>query len=235
MLSGSGHIYIFASRPLLKYYSRTLILYESRIIVHLWVTNHFMLRVALCCCTWRAVWQRASYIYTSYELSYCLSHESSYMYESRTSPNCMSHWSACGAVGQWYKIYVCVTNSRNIWPTNSHICTSHALSYMYETRTTSCCGHDVVQIQIVRRIVAQFGAPDTLSGSGYHRCIRVTNSHHVSVTNSHICMSHERYPVVGRPIWCRVAKTHRMPYLCWSFSAKEPYNWWLFCGQWPAI
>ena len=22
----------------------------------------------------------------------------------------------------------------------------------------------------------------------------------------------------------RVAKTHRMPYLYWSFSAKEPYN-----------
>jgi len=27
------------------------------------------------------------------------------------------------------------------------------------------------------------------------------------------------------------AKTHRMPYLCRSFSAKEPYNSWLFCGK----
>jgi len=25
-------------------------------------------------------------------------------------------------------------------------------------------------------------------------------------------------------VWYRVAKTHRMPYLCRSFSAKEPYN-----------
>ena len=32
----------------------------------------------------------------------------------------------------------------------------------------------------------------------------------------------------------RVAKTHRMPYLCRSFSAKELYNQWLFCGKWPA-
>jgi len=29
----------------------------------------------------------------------------------------------------------------------------------------------------------------------------------------------------------RVAKTHRMPYLHRSFSAKEPYNLWLFCGK----
>ena len=29
----------------------------------------------------------------------------------------------------------------------------------------------------------------------------------------------------------RVAKTHRMPYLYKSFSAKEPYNQWLFCGK----
>ena len=28
----------------------------------------------------------------------------------------------------------------------------------------------------------------------------------------------------------RAAKTHRMPYLYRSFSAKEPYNLWLFCG-----
>jgi len=27
----------------------------------------------------------------------------------------------------------------------------------------------------------------------------------------------------------RVAMTHRMPYLYGSFSAKETYNWWLFC------
>jgi len=33
----------------------------------------------------------------------------------------------------------------------------------------------------------------------------------------------------------RVAKMHRMPYLDTSFSAKEPYNWWLFCQKRPAI
>jgi len=33
---------------------------------------------------------------------------------------------------------------------------------------------------------------------------------------------------------CRVAKTHRMPYLYKSFSVKEPYNSCLFCGKWPA-
>jgi len=29
----------------------------------------------------------------------------------------------------------------------------------------------------------------------------------------------------------RVAKTHRVPYRYRSFSAKEPYIWWLFCGK----
>ena len=29
----------------------------------------------------------------------------------------------------------------------------------------------------------------------------------------------------------RAAKTHRMPHICRSFSAKEPYNEWLFCGK----
>ena len=31
----------------------------------------------------------------------------------------------------------------------------------------------------------------------------------------------------------RVAKTQRMPSLSRSFSAKEPCNWWLFCGKRP--
>jgi len=31
-----------------------------------------------------------------------------------------------------------------------------------------------------------------------------------------------------------VAKTHKMPYLQKSFSAKEPYNQWLFCENGPA-
>jgi len=34
--------------------------------------------------------------------------------------------------------------------------------------------------------------------------------------------------------WYRVAKTHRIPYLYRSFSAKEPYIQWLFCGKWSA-
>ena len=32
----------------------------------------------------------------------------------------------------------------------------------------------------------------------------------------------------------RAAKIRKMPYLYRSFSAKEPYNWWLFCRKWPA-
>ena len=32
----------------------------------------------------------------------------------------------------------------------------------------------------------------------------------------------------------RVAETHGIPYLYRSFSAKEPYNQWLFCGKWLA-
>jgi len=33
-------------------------------------------------------------------------------------------------------------------------------------------------------------------------------------------------------IYCyRAVKSDRMPYLHRSFSAKEPYNWWLFCGE----
>jgi len=37
-----------------------------------------------------------------------------------------------------------------------------------------------------------------------------------------------------RSRWYRVAKTHRMPYVCRSFSAKVPYNQWLFCEKWSA-
>ena len=29
-------------------------------------------------------------------------------------------------------------------------------------------------------------------------------------------------------------KTHEIPYLCRLLSAKEPCNWWLFCGKRPA-
>jgi len=32
----------------------------------------------------------------------------------------------------------------------------------------------------------------------------------------------------------RVAKTHTMPHLYWSFVVKDPYDWWLFCREWPA-
>ena len=32
----------------------------------------------------------------------------------------------------------------------------------------------------------------------------------------------------------RVAKTHRMPYLDGTFSAKETYDWWLVCRKRPA-
>jgi len=32
----------------------------------------------------------------------------------------------------------------------------------------------------------------------------------------------------------RVAKMRKMSYLYTSFSAKEPYNKWLFCRKWPA-
>jgi len=31
-----------------------------------------------------------------------------------------------------------------------------------------------------------------------------------------------------------VAKMYRMPYLDTSFSAEEPYNYWLFCEKRPA-
>ena len=37
-----------------------------------------------------------------------------------------------------------------------------------------------------------------------------------------------------RKIRYRVGEAHRMPYLYKLFSAKEPYNWWLFCGKRPA-
>ena len=33
----------------------------------------------------------------------------------------------------------------------------------------------------------------------------------------------------------RVAKRHKMPYLCKSLSAKKPYNLWLFGGKRLAI
>ena len=38
----------------------------------------------------------------------------------------------------------------------------------------------------------------------------------------------------GYCLFYRVTRMHRVPYLYRSFSAKEPYNWWLFCGRKPA-
>ena len=32
----------------------------------------------------------------------------------------------------------------------------------------------------------------------------------------------------------RVEKSYWIPYLCRSFPAKKPYNWWLICAEWPA-
>ena len=32
---------------------------------------------------------------------------------------------------------------------------------------------------------------------------------------------------------CRVAKTHRISHLCWSFFAKKPYHWWIISGKRP--
>ena len=40
--------------------------------------------------------------------------------------------------------------------------------------------------------------------------------------------------IVVRILTYRAAKTHRMPYLYTSFSAKEPYNEWLFWRKGPA-
>ena len=35
----------------------------------------------------------------------------------------------------------------------------------------------------------------------------------------------------GSSDWYRIAKTHKMPWIYRSFSAKEPYDYWLFCGN----
>jgi len=43
----------------------------------------------------------------------------------------------------------------------------------------------------------------------------------------------KQLPEISRGIGYRVAKTHRIPYLCRSFSEKETYNEWLFCGKKP--
>ena len=39
-----------------------------------------------------------------------------------------------------------------------------------------------------------------------------------------------RRPTGGLILTGHLKKTHRMPSLYRSFSAKEPYNYWLFCG-----
>ena len=55
--------------------------------------------------------------------------------------------------------------------------------------------------------------------------------------NVYICIYIKPYnPRAILPMgWYRVAKTHRMPYLSRSFSAKEPYNQWLFCEKYPQL
>ena len=54
----------------------------------------------------------------------------------------------------------------------------------------------------------------------------IAKNHHICIFDLKSCCSISLYSV---------AKTHRMPYLYRSFiSAKEPYNWWLFCEKWPA-
>jgi len=47
-----------------------------------------------------------------------------------------------------------------------------------------------------------------------------------------IHLRHSVWNVSHRDICDRYhVKTHRMPCLYRSFPAKEPYNWWLFCGK----
>jgi len=53
-------------------------------------------------------------------------------------------------------------------------------------------------------------------------CVRVCVCLYVNALLCGCLLMHVRY---------RVAKMHRMPHLCRSFSAEEPYNQWLFCGN----
>ena len=54
-------------------------------------------------------------------------------------------------------------------------------------------------------------------------------THTDRVSFTHVCMY-----TSDTSVYYRVPETHRMPYLYTSFSAKEPYNWWLFFKTWPA-
>ena len=55
-----------------------------------------------------------------------------------------------------------------------------------------------------------------------HKC-----KHMYWTVDTHICV--HVYVFHVKPPSYRVAKTHKMPYLYRSFSAKEPYNDWLYC------
>jgi len=55
----------------------------------------------------------------------------------------------------------------------------------------------------------------------YSLCMSSSKSHSTNKSLLRLCI----------PLNVHTAKTPRMPYLCRSFSAKEPYNYWLFCEK----
>ena len=59
-----------------------------------------------------------------------------------------------------------------------------------------------------------------------------TGCHHFVVQHTpYAQQTHTHVACLGSVVQLQVTKTHRMPYLYRSFSAKEPHNEWLFCGK----
>jgi len=96
-----------------------------------------------------------------------------------------------------------------------HICT-HLHKLLIVSVYQSDCGYGVATISRLLKIIGLF-CKRALSKRRYSA--KETNNFKEPTNRSH-------------PIYfCRVAKTHRMHYLHRLFSAKEPYDSWLFCGK----
>ena len=97
-----------------------------------------------------------------------------------------------------------------------HIFTTHVVRSILKTHPIS---HPRLCVHATRD---EFGIYNT----------RIMDLQHTHISIRVWCIPNSFIHCCGRGLY-RVAKTHRMPYLYRSFSAKEPYNQWLFCEKRP--
>jgi len=150
------------------------------------------------------------------------------------------HWD----IREWHSL--CIRDTHTPWhPVTSE---THSLwdTHIWDTQTSET--HTYLRHTHLRHTsLRHTHVRDTHSKTHTHRDTPVTyhtlrdiwDTHTRSLSLSHthpfcVCRTHTPHDIRDTHSVHRVAKTHKMSCLYRSFCAKEPYNYWLFSGKWPA-